>query len=1174
MKKDLERFDLVYLECWQQAVSAIEDSELLEAALGGPDTSVRIRNMRRVKINIDIGEADCEKAWQKQIQSWKDNHMGYLNQENELVRDVKLKVNFLTDPNTDNLCSPSVNGGYLGAENQTIRVQLTDKDHFTWGFDNASPLYRVLVTDGTITFLTAIKDQHHWPLSGQVVEILPWSAVLPNGEKIAEITGFLSKVDTSYDPDTRKIIIKNPIPASFGIAWKNRPDKKYLLNQEPPEYYYLRVWDRGNDLSSTESIPFVAGAPVKLGNTGLAVSITGDERICSDYWVIAARPNTSDQVIPWRLEVNASPNGVRRYYAPLAILHWHDYGKRVVGHILHDCRKRFRPLTDLKSCCTFTVGDEVHSRGDFDSIEKAMENLPMAGGKICVLPGEHHANLIVFERSNIQIEGCGERSIILPDPGQTSKPIFHFNSCQKIEISNLSFIAHDGIAIEVADQRNAKESSSEIHIHDNHILAKIHAIKVFVKEDMPGENDVRIVNNTIGMLDKDGGLAAIFCLADGVLIKANRIVVVSKPDLSNPGESRKPDDPIISVFDPCHKVMAFYQQGFPLRLFVKSFFGYVRSHMIPTYKIGYVAMGGIALAGTSENVSIVENVITGGYGNGITMGHLPNDIPVEEEDGLKDDYKESLSHKVVYVKKFKSKKIRDQFAKEFKNTLYNISIEGNQIRHMGLSGIGVVAFFSLKEVGLFVSIEQLKVVNNSIISCAQQIPAKLPESMLNELGFGGIVLTSAWDCVIKSNRIENNGVNQFDPISGICILLGDRIAISDNHILNNGPKIVSDNLRIRKGVRGGIVIGMAAKLTRNLFSNSNQIPDLDNVPVARIYHNLVLQPVGQALLLTGMGPMAISDNSFISQGINKSNSIYTIAGVLLVINLGISKDIKLPVEPKLLDLLKTMPPTHRNFTENNTTGTNTNINSNEFYLFLNENPRILLPSGDTLFANNLCSFDLTDEEVDRCLSAQMVISLDDIAYTNNLCECTSNSARGRKIQDTISINTILLGLTIKSCNNSFREGLSLTKISLLSLGVINRTSCNIATHCIFTFGLFSSIEDQINFHFPYYDVNRKWSDCDILFERIMAYLQTSEPDPEDQLPYILHSSAVKIEQQRKVKFDYVVQLSKSRTNGLKIEANRLKYKYGSNYIQVKKAEDNIAYNKLYQADIEKEIASI
>ena len=46
----LERHDLVYLRGWEQCVTAVEDSELRERALGGPDTSVRIRRMRRVEV--------------------------------------------------------------------------------------------------------------------------------------------------------------------------------------------------------------------------------------------------------------------------------------------------------------------------------------------------------------------------------------------------------------------------------------------------------------------------------------------------------------------------------------------------------------------------------------------------------------------------------------------------------------------------------------------------------------------------------------------------------------------------------------------------------------------------------------------------------------------------------------------------------------------------------------------------------------------------------------------------------------------------------------------------------------------------------------------------------------------------------------------------------------------
>ena len=39
------QFDFVWLDVWQQPVSGVEDKELLEAALGGADTSTRIRTM-------------------------------------------------------------------------------------------------------------------------------------------------------------------------------------------------------------------------------------------------------------------------------------------------------------------------------------------------------------------------------------------------------------------------------------------------------------------------------------------------------------------------------------------------------------------------------------------------------------------------------------------------------------------------------------------------------------------------------------------------------------------------------------------------------------------------------------------------------------------------------------------------------------------------------------------------------------------------------------------------------------------------------------------------------------------------------------------------------------------------------------------------------------------------
>ena len=150
-----------------------------------------MRNMWRVHVHPDVDTEDCAEAWQELSQAFAAAGLGTFNEEHERVGDASLAIGFSEGGPPEDLCTPAVAGGYLGAENQAIRVQLTDATHFTWGYDNASPLYRVHVNGAgdVVTLLTEPADQHRWPRSDQVVEILAWSAHLANGEKVAEING-------------------------------------------------------------------------------------------------------------------------------------------------------------------------------------------------------------------------------------------------------------------------------------------------------------------------------------------------------------------------------------------------------------------------------------------------------------------------------------------------------------------------------------------------------------------------------------------------------------------------------------------------------------------------------------------------------------------------------------------------------------------------------------------------------------------------------------------------------------------------------------------------------------------------------------------------------------------------------------------------------------------------
>ncbi len=108
-----QQFDFVWLDVWQQPVSAVEDKELFEAALGGADTSARIRTMRRARVLRNVGNVDCAAAWTQLLTSL--NPEGTVNGDFELVPNATLTVEPDGTAGTDDLCSPPVSGGYLGS---------------------------------------------------------------------------------------------------------------------------------------------------------------------------------------------------------------------------------------------------------------------------------------------------------------------------------------------------------------------------------------------------------------------------------------------------------------------------------------------------------------------------------------------------------------------------------------------------------------------------------------------------------------------------------------------------------------------------------------------------------------------------------------------------------------------------------------------------------------------------------------------------------------------------------------------------------------------------------------------------------------------------------------------------------------------------------------------------
>lgn len=455
--------DMVYLEVWQQPVSAEEDRELAEPALGGPDTTTRLRTMARVR-RRSVTSAKCAAAWAEITNALQTSGIGTWNEDTcELQTDVRLKVTYPVGGVGEDLCSPSVTAGYLGAENQAIRVQLVQRlgavgsGELTWGYNNASPLYRARVVNGTTLELeTPPRDEASWPLKDQVVEVLPWSAVLVpdgdptrlHGEVLADGGGrampstagqavslgggHLSQLASSYSATDHRIRLATPLPPGFntraaphvaaGVDTDRHGEGRGTL-------VFVRVWNRGSDNGSSARLPYIKDQPLTLGKSGIQVTITGTQLGADAHWIIGARPNTPDQVYPWSFEDDGgrAPNGVRRFLVPLAVVTWSG----ATGTV-HDCRRTFRPLTALDSCCVSIV---VTPRPGWEAqLEQIRDG---QDADICFQPGDYPLTqtLVLRRKGHLRITGAGLGTSLA---GGTLETLIQFEDCKSVAVRDLA----------------------------------------------------------------------------------------------------------------------------------------------------------------------------------------------------------------------------------------------------------------------------------------------------------------------------------------------------------------------------------------------------------------------------------------------------------------------------------------------------------------------------------------------------------------------------------------------------------------------------------------------------------------------------------------------------------------------------------------------------------------
>jgi hypothetical protein len=436
----LTQNEYVYLFLREQEVSGVEDSDLKDVALGGPDTAQRTRLIQHVERLATTG-TDCASALAAAETAWAAGGIALDRHDMRVQSFARMQVQFVPSP-ASTPCDPTAQGGYLGADNQLIRVQISDAGSspmLLWGYDDASFLYRVTATDShTLTLQTAPVDAEHMPQGGQAVEVLMNGAALSNGQYVAAATGQVESplAASPYDADSK----------TLSLPWALQDPYTGTAPYPQPRQVFLRVWQ--------QELPFTPGTPVTLGDTGVQVILTsensGNFRV-GDYWMFAVRPGTPQQVYPERYLVTnpqaapQPPDGPREWICPLAVILWSAGSPTVVS-----CRNPFDNLVTLSKrktggCCTVNLSPaDIAGANTLQTFIDKYSG--PAGVNICLAPGAYNlSSPLVLDKGNghVHFEACAGGAVFSMAANAGAGPFLHgmvvLNGVDDVSFEDIQF---------------------------------------------------------------------------------------------------------------------------------------------------------------------------------------------------------------------------------------------------------------------------------------------------------------------------------------------------------------------------------------------------------------------------------------------------------------------------------------------------------------------------------------------------------------------------------------------------------------------------------------------------------------------------------------------------------------------------------------------------------------
>lgn len=310
---------LIVLEAWERLLTAVEDDDLRESALGGPDTVTatdQVWRVRAVRAGAAGSALNCTSA--------------VAGLTALMAQSATMAARSARSDTPPNDCSVPADAGFRGTENQHYRVEIHDAGSvgdatFKWSRENGSVVTRWVGRNGNeLTVSSPGRDGALGFAPGD------WVELIDEGRELTDTPGTLVRL---ADAEGNRLVV---VPATATGT---------LDFAQFPKSPRVRRWDSDGPVKVSVSgtnggwIPLELGVEVKW--PGAATFRTGQ------WWSVPARTALDDVIwpAPGGTPSQLPPFGERHRFARLAVANLNAGAWTV----LSDCRELFPPLTGLES---------------------------------------------------------------------------------------------------------------------------------------------------------------------------------------------------------------------------------------------------------------------------------------------------------------------------------------------------------------------------------------------------------------------------------------------------------------------------------------------------------------------------------------------------------------------------------------------------------------------------------------------------------------------------------------------------------------------------------------------------------------------------------------------------------------------------------------------------------